>query len=391
MTDSVEKIKERLGITELIGSYIKLEKAGKNLKARCPFHNEKTPSFFVSPDRGSFYCFGCGAKGDIFSFVEQMEALLSEGSPESKNIAIRALEGRDDPKSLSLLVQKLKTDKSVAKSASVALCSHRHPDAAKQVLTILSSTPPPDIDVINIIGSHLSARKEREWLPVIKKGLSLSSRFSSALDGWTSPESINLLKFALGHESLEVRTSVVNALGQRSDPESFELIRKAFNDRVSDVRIAAVRALGSRKDLRALELFEQLMSNADEDMRHAAVVSLKNWSMPEAENKKIELLCRGLKDPEIKVAWDLISMAGDDRYGTLPMVQEAGLRSPHKAVRNAFIERFKTEYKINPDLTELAVRLLKDNQFSYVDTRGLLKEILSQHGCLREFLLKTIQ
>ena len=80
MTDSVEKIKERLGITELIGSYIKLEKAGKNLKARCPFHNEKTPSFFVSPDRGSFYCFGCGAKGDIFSFVEQMEGLDFKGA-----------------------------------------------------------------------------------------------------------------------------------------------------------------------------------------------------------------------------------------------------------------------------------------------------------------------
>ena len=80
MTDSVEKIKDRLGITELVGSYIKLEKAGKNLKARCPFHNEKTPSFFVSPDRGSFYCFGCGAKGDIFSFVEQMEGLDFKGA-----------------------------------------------------------------------------------------------------------------------------------------------------------------------------------------------------------------------------------------------------------------------------------------------------------------------
>ncbi|TSC67566.1 MAG: DNA primase [Parcubacteria group bacterium Gr01-1014_73] len=76
----MEKIKDRLGIVELVGSYIKLEKAGKNLKARCPFHNEKTPSFFVSPDRGSFYCFGCGAKGDIFSFVEQFEGLDFKGT-----------------------------------------------------------------------------------------------------------------------------------------------------------------------------------------------------------------------------------------------------------------------------------------------------------------------
>lgn len=75
MSSNVDKIKEKLGIDEVIGSYIKLEKAGKNLKGKCPFHNEKTPSFFVTPDRGGYYCFGCGAKGDIFSFVEQFEGL----------------------------------------------------------------------------------------------------------------------------------------------------------------------------------------------------------------------------------------------------------------------------------------------------------------------------
>ena len=75
MSTAVEQIKERLNIEEIVASYVKLEKAGKNLKAKCPFHNEKTPSFYVSPDRGSYYCFGCGAKGDIFSFVEQFEGL----------------------------------------------------------------------------------------------------------------------------------------------------------------------------------------------------------------------------------------------------------------------------------------------------------------------------
>lgn len=88
MSSSVEKIKERLTITEVVESYIKLDKAGGNLKGKCPFHNEKTPSFFVSPDRGSYYCFGCGAKGDIFTFVQEFEGLDFMGA--LKTLALRA-------------------------------------------------------------------------------------------------------------------------------------------------------------------------------------------------------------------------------------------------------------------------------------------------------------
>lgn len=80
MNSPVQKIKERLTIEEVVSSYIKLESAGSNLKAKCPFHNEKTASFFVSPSRGTYYCFGCAASGDIFTFVEEFEGLDFKGA-----------------------------------------------------------------------------------------------------------------------------------------------------------------------------------------------------------------------------------------------------------------------------------------------------------------------
>ncbi|MFA6270334.1 MAG: DNA primase [Candidatus Paceibacterota bacterium] len=83
MSSSTEQIKEKLDIVDVISSYIKVEKAGVNFKARCPFHNEKTPSFLISPNRQTFYCFGCQEKGDIFSFVEKFEGLDFKGALET--------------------------------------------------------------------------------------------------------------------------------------------------------------------------------------------------------------------------------------------------------------------------------------------------------------------
>ncbi len=69
----IDEVLDRTDITELISSYIPLKPAGKSLKALCPFHTEKTPSFIVSPDKQIYHCFGCGTGGNAYSFITNYE------------------------------------------------------------------------------------------------------------------------------------------------------------------------------------------------------------------------------------------------------------------------------------------------------------------------------
>jgi DNA primase len=72
-SNTIEQIAAANDIVEVIGSYFPLKRAGANFKALCPFHQEKTPSFHVSPQRQTFHCFGCGAGGSVFRFVMDYE------------------------------------------------------------------------------------------------------------------------------------------------------------------------------------------------------------------------------------------------------------------------------------------------------------------------------
>lgn len=75
MSDQVDEVKAKTDIVSVISDYITLKKAGKNYKALCPFHGEKTPSFIVSPEIQYFKCFGCGESGDAISFLEKYEGM----------------------------------------------------------------------------------------------------------------------------------------------------------------------------------------------------------------------------------------------------------------------------------------------------------------------------
>ncbi len=71
----IEELKYRSDIEQVISSYVSLKRTGRNLKGLCPFHSEKTPSFTVYPENQSFYCFGCGAGGDVVTFIRKIENL----------------------------------------------------------------------------------------------------------------------------------------------------------------------------------------------------------------------------------------------------------------------------------------------------------------------------
>jgi DNA primase len=88
MSDAVRQIKDKLNILDVISPYVELHKAGKNYKGKSPFAAEKTPSFYVSPDRGMYYCFSTSQGGDIFNFIQAMEGVDFKES--LKMLAVKA-------------------------------------------------------------------------------------------------------------------------------------------------------------------------------------------------------------------------------------------------------------------------------------------------------------
>src|SRR5688572_25146688 len=75
VNDDVDLVRERADIVEIIGEHVRLKKAGRQWRGLCPFHNEKTPSFYVDSVKGVYYCQGCAAGGNVFTFMQEVEGL----------------------------------------------------------------------------------------------------------------------------------------------------------------------------------------------------------------------------------------------------------------------------------------------------------------------------
>ena len=86
--DIIEEVRSRNDIVDVIGQYVHLTKKGSTYFGLCPFHNEKTGSFSVSPNKQMYYCFGCGAGGNVFTFMMQYENFTFVVIPTSFKIGI---------------------------------------------------------------------------------------------------------------------------------------------------------------------------------------------------------------------------------------------------------------------------------------------------------------
>ena len=136
---STEEIKNRLSIVDLIHGYVRLEKSGINFRGRCPFHQEKTPSFFVSPTRQTWRCFGCQKGGDHFSFIEEIEGV--EFPEALKMLAERTgvIITREDPRTISERARLLAVSEEAAKFFESQLHASENPNRANPVLRYLIS------------------------------------------------------------------------------------------------------------------------------------------------------------------------------------------------------------------------------------------------------------
>ena len=115
----IEEVRSRNDVVDVISGYVRLQKRGSTYFGLCPFHNEKTPSFSVSPGKQMYYCFGCGAGGNVFTFMMQYENFTFQEAMQS--LADRA--GIELPKQEMSAAQREAADR---RSSSICCCAvHR--------------------------------------------------------------------------------------------------------------------------------------------------------------------------------------------------------------------------------------------------------------------------
>ena len=154
----IEELNRRTDIVDLVGSYVQLKRKGRLYGGLCPFHSEKTPSFYVYPDTQSFYCFGCGAGGDAISFAKKINSI--DYGEAVKMLAARAgmPEPQEDDKTGRMRSRILSMNREAARFFHACLNSTR-PSCGS------ASAMPPTMGRPSISSCGIRATTSRSWTP----------------------------------------------------------------------------------------------------------------------------------------------------------------------------------------------------------------------------------
>ncbi len=203
-----EEIKQRLDIVSAISEYVDLQKAGKNFRGRCPFHTEKTPSFFVFPERQSWRCFGCNEGGDLISFVMKKEGL--DFAEALKTLAPKA--------GITLPEKRQKT----AEEKQAPTLYQINEAAAEYFHQLLLSSPAAETARKYVEGRYLTAEAVSEF------------RLGFSLDSWDG------LKLHLKEKGYNETELVAAGLTIKKDDRSYDRFRGRLMFPITDPKGRAI-------------------------------------------------------------------------------------------------------------------------------------------------------
>ncbi len=136
MAGEIDEIKARLSIEGLVGRHVQLQRSGRHLRGRCPFHDERTPSFFVFLDSGNYKCFGCGEAGDAFTFLMRMENLTFREAllRLAEETGVRLAPSNQDPARRQYLDSLAGAAEAACRHFERQLTQHPHGETARDYL-----------------------------------------------------------------------------------------------------------------------------------------------------------------------------------------------------------------------------------------------------------------
>ncbi|MDP3940733.1 MAG: DNA primase [bacterium] len=375
--DDVAQVRERTDIIALLQEYIPLKKAGRNFKSNCPFHNETTPSFMVSPERGMWHCFGCGKGGDAYTFLMEYEHM--EFPEALRFLAKRAgITLQEGPRSSALTSRKEKIyelNRYASSFYHYILTSHQAGSKALAYLTERKVNKGA-LETFRIGYSPASGRSLVNYL-LKKKDCSEEDIFDSGLGTRRNGRLVDFFSDRLMFPLVDHRDNVVGFSGRiltssshgpkyinTKDTPVYHKGEQFFGINIAKEHMRKHdQAILVEGEFDVLSCFQEGIDN---------VIAIKGTALTEAQ---VRLLNRYVK--KVTIAFDDDSAGQDALVRSLALLEETdmtatvlkipGGKDPDEAIKNdpfAFKQSLKNDVAVYDYLLEKKVASLDMNQVS---------------------------